>query len=254
MFKDIIYTRGYMGERNPPDWSWEFDHMEDFDIWFVRGGRGIFRGCGHTINLSRGACIVIPPGSAASVEQEKADPLHTVAVHFLLKRGKNITLPLFCRIEEEDFFESLMSRTVRAAWSGDDEGAARWLSCVIEVLMQSVAGSGGQRPRKDEIEAVCRKILFQPERDWKVSDMAEKTFLCRERFSRLFREIKGVPPQMFIIQARVAKACRILKSTELPLSEVAKSCGYNSEFFFNRQFKSLKKMSPGRFRRTYSST
>jgi transcriptional regulator GlxA family with amidase domain len=76
--------------------------------------------------------------------------------------------------------------------------------------------------------------------------------LCRERFSRVFRECKGVSPQEFVIRARLDKARAMLAHSGLSVAEVAKACGYSSEFFFSRQFKQRSGLSPSALRKTFA--
>ena len=253
MLKDIVYTRGYMAEGNQ-SWSWKFDCMEDFDIWFVRDGRGVFSIGGMQIALTKGLCLIIPPGMAGSACQDKDAPLRTVAAHFLFTGSERISLPLFCWIDDVPFFEGLMIHSVRCCWADDKEGATHWLRCILDELSHSISGARGLRPREEEIETLCRKIALEPERQWKVGDLAKQAFLCRERFSRVFSQTMGVSPHEFIIQTRLDKARAMLNYSGLSIAEIAKACGYSSEFFFSRQFKQRTGFSPSTMRKALKSS
>jgi len=248
MIEEIVYSRGYITGRNPA-WSWDFKCMEDFNLWFVRDGSGVFRTGGREVALSKGLCLAIPPGLAGSVRQRKGSPLSSVSAHFLLTGTERVSLPLYFWLDDAPFFEGLLVRSVRCHWSGEANDALHWLRCALDEISHSVAGAKGLRPRADEIEAICRRISLEPDRQWKVEGLAKEAFLCRERFSRVFSEIKGVSPQEFIIQARLEKAKAMLRSSGVPVSEVAKSCGYSSGFFFSRQFKQRTGHSPSATRR-----
>ncbi len=47
---------------------------------------------------------------------------------------------------------------------------------------------------------------------------------------------------------RLIKAKNLLASTSLPISEVAKSCGFNTQVRFSRVFYNSEKMTPSQFR------
>lgn len=94
------------------------------------------------------------------------------------------------------------------------------------------------------------------------SDFRKKTDLaefCRLRhvnyhtFRRLFKAGKGISPNQFRQEARLARAREILRQHILNISEIAEELGYSSQFEFSRQFKRRYKISPARFRKNPSA-
>ncbi len=51
---------------------------------------------------------------------------------------------------------------------------------------------------------------------------------------------------------RVREACRLLEESDLPVTEIAYSCGFNNLANFNRQFRKEKGVVPLRYRRLYN--
>lgn len=69
---------------------------------------------------------------------------------------------------------------------------------------------------------------------------------------QLFRAFKvsvGVPPFHYIAQRRVELACRIMKTTDEPLSQVAIACGLCDQSHFCRVFRRATGLSPAAWRR-----
>lgn len=69
---------------------------------------------------------------------------------------------------------------------------------------------------------------------------------------QLFRAFKvsvGVPPFRYILQRRVELACRIMKTSEEPLSQVAIACGLCDQSHFCRVFRRATGFSPAAWRR-----
>lgn len=69
---------------------------------------------------------------------------------------------------------------------------------------------------------------------------------------QLFRAFKvsvGVPPFRYIAQRRVELACRIMKTTDEPLSQVAMACGLCDQSHFCRVFRRATGLSPAAWRR-----
>ena len=55
-------------------------------------------------------------------------------------------------------------------------------------------------------------------------------------------------PQQYLISYRMEKACRLLDETDLKISDVARSVGYEDEFMFTRMFKNKKGISPSEYK------
>jgi AraC-like DNA-binding protein len=55
----------------------------------------------------------------------------------------------------------------------------------------------------------------------------------------------------YIAQLRISKACSLLISTDKPISCIADEVGYHNLSHFNRQFYTLKQLTPREFRSTY---
>lgn len=67
-------------------------------------------------------------------------------------------------------------------------------------------------------------------------------------FSRYFKRMTGRNLSHFIGELRISQACKILRETDLGVSEVAYEVGFGSLSNFNRLFKELKGVSPREWR------
>lgn len=236
---------------NRASWRWTFSCMEDFNIWLVLGGSGVFDLDGQTITLSRGTCVIIQPGSAGGAEQKPGNPLHTIAVHFLPDESFKPELPQYCKIDDVDFFSRLMERAVKCSWLGDQEGADYWLGGIVTEIGRSMGHGKRLGSHQEELEGLCRKIEFNPEKKWLVGELAGQTFLSREHFSKLFRQFKGMSPQQYIVKCRLDRSYQLLLNSNLTIAEIADVCGYSSEFFFSRQFKEYYGEAPTTLRKAF---
>jgi len=69
-------------------------------------------------------------------------------------------------------------------------------------------------------------------------------------FSRRFKELAGCPLFEYLNRRRVARACALLKSSELSILEVSQAVGYRNLSFFNRYFLRITGVSPRAFRQS----
>ncbi|MBB6052266.1 helix-turn-helix transcriptional regulator [Armatimonas rosea] len=67
---------------------------------------------------------------------------------------------------------------------------------------------------------------------------------------RRFKRETGQALHEYVIVQRVARARTLLLETDYPLREIAARLGYDSEFFFARQFKQVALVTPGEYRRS----
>lgn len=66
---------------------------------------------------------------------------------------------------------------------------------------------------------------------------------------RSFREATGYAPIDYLIRLRIARACHVLRTTDLPITETAFEVGFQDSNYFARQFRSIMGSSPSQYRR-----
>ncbi|WP_189266926.1 helix-turn-helix domain-containing protein [Streptomyces fuscichromogenes] len=82
-----------------------------------------------------------------------------------------------------------------------------------------------------------------------LDDLAIVAGLSRHHFARAFRDATGQTPVRYVERVRIDHAARLLRSTELPLAEVAAAVGYSDQSHFTRRFRVHTGMTPGQYRR-----
>lgn len=68
--------------------------------------------------------------------------------------------------------------------------------------------------------------------------------------SHLFSSKLGIRFNDYVNALRVSGACRLLRDTELPVTEISDMVGFNTQRTFNRAFTRFRGCSPGEFRRS----
>ncbi|MFI2713333.1 AraC family transcriptional regulator [Micromonospora sp. NPDC018662] len=98
--------------------------------------------------------------------------------------------------------------------------------------------------------AALQAIHRDPARPWTVATLAAEAGLSRAPFARRFTTLLGQPPLTYLTWWRMTTAARLLRQSDAPLSAIAGSVGYTSEFAFANAFKRQYGAAPGRYRRT----
>ena len=71
----------------------------------------------------------------------------------------------------------------------------------------------------------------------------------RGSLSRAFSEGYGITVTHYITRCRVRHAIKLLKETELPIRDIAKQSGFNTQEYFSRVFLEQTGSTPAAFRR-----
>ena len=88
----------------------------------------------------------------------------------------------------------------------------------------------------------------------KVTDIADYLCLNRSYLTSIFQNNLNMSPQKFLIKFRITKAAELLYNTDLPIGNIAYSCGYSDPLAFSKAFKKIKGVSPKEYRNTKKET
>lgn len=81
-----------------------------------------------------------------------------------------------------------------------------------------------------------------------VQDMADATAMSRSSLNRRMHQLLGVTPADFLREARMKRACELLRTTERGMSEIAFACGFSDPKYFGKQFKATMGVSAREYR------
>ncbi|HET9401318.1 MAG TPA: AraC family transcriptional regulator [Candidatus Acidoferrales bacterium] len=87
----------------------------------------------------------------------------------------------------------------------------------------------------------------------RLSDIARECGLSVSHFARSFKSSFGTSTHRWLIQHRIDHAKQLLTQTSMSLIDVAIQSGFNDQAAFTRTFHQLVGVSPGRWRRRYTT-
>lgn len=112
------------------------------------------------------------------------------------------------------------------------------------------------RDKRERIENAILKLEeeFRKGNHVDIPYLAAQCNMSQTYFRRLFHRLYGVPPKQYILSARLRWAKTMLKTTEEPITEIAKSCGFDSVYYFSRAFRIHEGTSPSEYRNQHGET
>ena len=92
------------------------------------------------------------------------------------------------------------------------------------------------------------QLLLQAAKPIDFARLASELGVSYTTFRRSFKQQTGVSPAHFQNTIRINRACDLLATTELSVSEIAEQTGFESVYYFSRSFKKKTRQTPSAFR------
>ena len=182
-------------------------------------------------------------------------PYSCLSVYFTIGDGK--TLP------DNDLLSGIP--TLSHAGSEIEENMRRLCECSISDETGMKAASNGllllilsdlyrvlheKKQYSSTVSTVLTYIEGHLDGKWTLDDLGRMTGYSPLHLLRIFRDETQKTPHDLAAVLRMAKARKLLKETDLTVSEIALQCGYRSESYFHELFREENGLTPGRYRQS----
>lgn len=87
--------------------------------------------------------------------------------------------------------------------------------------------------------------------DLSLASLSRKFAMSESHLSRSFKNVTNIGINEYITYVRLMNAEKLLKETDLPITEVAGRCGFNDSNYFSTVFKKAKGITPLKFSHKY---
>jgi AraC-like DNA-binding protein len=116
----------------------------------------------------------------------------------------------------------------------------------LPVVEPPAARRGGLPPGL--ARRVCDYIESNFDQKISLDSLAAMAGLSRDHFARAFHQSVGMPPHSYLLRRRLDQVERMLRETQLPLSQIALATGFSDQSHLARHFRRQTGMSPSRAR------
>ena len=254
-----IYQFGW--ERCIPDHSYGPAVRNHYLFHYIISGKGMLESSDagkqtHYYDLHAGQGFLICPTQINHYHADSVEPWEYTWIEFdglrvkeaLDLAGLTIDQPVFRATSHEagDRLRDLMLHIV----DHGDSSELHLTGYGFLFLDQLVAASatrrekGGKRVRDFYLREAMNYIEQHYQEDISIESIAAFCGLDRSYFSKIFHESMGKTPQEFLLTYRMTKACQLLKSTRMPIRDIAASVGYPDQLHFSRAFHTYIGVSP----------
>lgn len=233
-------------------------------IHFVLYGKGKLHINEHIFHLTAGDVFLIPAGKVSYYEASKDDPWCYAWVSFL---GINSQMYLYQLMTSTDNFYIIHGLdtikykqrifdiiSLQGGSTSQYFQANGILFQIMAMLFNDVnfqESSWGKNSIVDEIKFYLNINYAEK---IKLQDVAKSFGIHPNYLTRIFHEKYGISPKQYLIDLKLKKARRLLTTTELSISVIANSLGFDDQLAFTKIFKKAFTVSPSEYRKQSQTT
>lgn len=129
-----------------------------------------------------------------------------------------------------------------------DEMAEPISNCLAEELLLLTARYADSRKHQTAPLRAIEYIHAHFREKIDVDELAKMENMSGTAFRNAFKRHTGISANEYIIAQRLSNACRLLKQTDMSISEAAGESGYRDQYYFSRLFKRKMGISPIKYR------
>lgn len=256
-------------------WHW---HREIEAISVIQG-RGLFQASGENWLLETGDGIFLNANVLHSVHLPDGDDCRFYSLVFSAELLAGTPGSIF----EQRYVRPLLGSSTRAmplyrgepwqreaaaaieqAYHAFAEEAFGWellvrgaLSRMWALMAEHMASPGFAATETSDIRRLKEMLQFlhvHYDRPVSLEEVAGIANIGKRECLRCFQRTIGVTPIQYLLKYRLRKACSLLAETDLPVTEVALRCGFESPSYFSLMFRRLIGQAPRDYRRYFSDT
>lgn len=236
---------------------------KDWLITCTRQGKGYFILDDEVTTVGARDILLIPPGTTHQYGTVEGSVWDFHWTHFIPRPywmswlrmiQEDYRLPLIHIDDEQvwDRIQSAFKRVLSDSLAIGEFAVELSLNGLEEVFLMLVRGTlNSNEPKIDpRVRTVLRYISEHLSEPLTVADLAAQVDLSSSRLSHLFKEQMQDSVTNAIIKLRLHQATRLLQFTSRKVTDIAHEVGFESSFYFTRQFTSQIGMSPTKYRKS----
>ncbi len=258
----MIYTCGY--ETCQPGHSYGPAVRSGYLIHYILSGKGIFRCEGTTYHLSAGDAFLIRPHTLIYYQADARQPwtytwigMQGIKVEEYFHRTSLMNVPcVHCGQHEESI--RLCHEKMFKAYRLTRHRDLMMNSILYEYLyLWATRFPNTDIPSREKHISYVEEALKYIEANYSeavtIQDLANWLGLERTYLYRLFKSMVGMSPQAYLLDVRIRQACTLLTHSDLTITNIARSVGYEDSLYFSRLFHRKKGQTPSQYRLTHQS-
>lgn len=207
-----------------------------------------------------GELFIMPQGILQSYSSINNNPFKKYWCHFTAKIGdKNlfdlVDIPYYITANNFEELKALFARLSAEHENNTLSSKIKEKAMLLEILALYLEATNtenlklSQTPSMDKLNEVLNFIKDHINENITVEQLAALAHFHPSYFTRIFKKYVGTSPIQYINNSKLEKSKHLLRTTSLPIHEIADSVGFSDIYYFSKAFKSYTGFSPTDYRR-----
>lgn len=228
-------------------------------IHFVLHGKGELHINEHIFQLSAGDIFIIPAGKVSYYQASTIDPWCYAWISFLgissqvyLSQLMTSTDDVYIihNIDTFKYKEQIFNIiALQDASTSSYFQANSVLFHIMSMLFQDINFEESSWGKNSVVDEIKYYLDINYAEKIKLKDVAKSFGIHPNYLTRIFHNKYGLSPKQYLINLKLKKARRLLTTTELSVSVIASSLGFDDQLAFSKIFKKEVNASPTAFRK-----
>lgn len=239
-------------------YQWGPGIRDHYLIHYIISGEGYYQVRGKRFHLHSGDCFLVYPNTEVTYYADEQNPWEYAWVGFT---GSDAAIIL----QATDFSKS--SPIIQNTPNGDTicnqilniydargnefEHAVEMtglLYTTLALLMHNARKSSDTNTAQSYVQKGIEYITANYSYPITIEDIASYVGLSRSHLFRSFRTVLGVSPKEYLTDFRIKQSCLLLERSDLSITAIANSIGFDNSLYFSKAFHKEKGMSPKEYR------
>lgn len=167
-----------------------------------------------------------------------------------------------CRLGRDNDALSMIGQWFREIWQESQEQQACY-ELMIKIKLQSILAQiirsydcidqpkAARALQSGDLESMNRVLTYIDEHlhsEIRLSDLAAIAHVSTSYFSAIFKQYNGLPPVEYVVGQRIRRAIEYIRTTDMPLTQIATACGFNNNTNFYKAFRRVTGRTPASYR------
>ena len=259
---DRIVVAGWHNVNDLYYFDWKKGVKKTSLLIFTLEGRGFLNIDGKKYNLLPGTLAIIPADMPAYYATEKNCHWTFQWIHYCGRHAEAVTTDTVrfggyvLELKEQENVEIMryMKQMTDSRLTGLEKliSESEVVDGILHIAVKRAIVPNYGESKKTLSEEIAFGIESASE--FSISELSKNYHYSPEHIIRVFRKATGMTPYRYWQICRLKKSCIALESEDIPISEIALSCGFKTSSAFGEQFKKYYGMTPGEYRRTRTGT
>ena len=260
-----VYNVGF--QKCDPLYQWGPGIRDHYLIHYIISGQGTYQVHGQTYALHAGDSFLVYPNTEVVYQADRTSPWEYAWVGFTGSDASMILkatdfAPEHPVITETPSGDAIHRQILHIydARGNEFEHAVEMTGRLYPMLALLIHGASHSDSR-DSTNSYVQKGIEYISSNYSyaitVEDIADYVGVSRSHLFRSFETVLGQSPKEYLTDFRLKQACYLLEHSDLSITAIANSLGFDNSLYFSKTFRKKKNMSPKEFRslqkKTYDS-